>query len=48
MRILRINLKKVLNILKKSNFKFIEKQGKELARSKEFNKTFNYFSKKFN
>ena len=39
----------VLNILKKSNFKFIEKkQGKELVRSKEFNKTFNYFSKKFN
>ena len=37
----------VLNILKKSNFKFIEKkQGKELARSKEFNKTFNYFFKK--
>lgn len=37
----------VLNILKKSNFKFIEKkQDKELARSKEFNKTFNYFFKK--
>ena len=37
----------VLSILKKSNFKFIEKkQGKELARSKEFNKTFNYFFKK--
>ncbi len=37
----------VLNILKKSNFKFIEKkQGKELAGSKEFNKTFNYFFKK--
>mgnify|MGYP000235553171 CR=1 FL=1 len=37
----------VLNILKKSNFKFIEKkQGKELARSKKFNKTFNYFFKK--
>lgn len=37
----------VLSILKKSNFKFIEKkQGKELALSKKFNKTFNYFFKK--
>tara|TARA_B100000700_G_C15004069_1_gene837690 strand:- start:396 stop:1256 length:861 start_codon:yes stop_codon:yes gene_type:complete len=37
----------VLSILKKSNFKFIEKkQSKELANSKEFNKTFNYFFKK--